>query len=214
VSWMDAILFQTFSLCLGEYTPIFDSSIILMIQSPPSRQKRFRIPDSVRAAHSEFEQARKALYHQHRRFAHQLCIDKASVATHDNYLSAIPTITLPRLDSEYPPHLYDVCETEDIQTLWTDYCHNKKHPDLREARHHGGSWPKTMVLDETELQKVVGVDESAVFKDVDTGEIVAVVLRNVCGEQGVLDWVTDVIYENVGWHRNVRVSTLCLLACH
>jgi len=71
-----------------------------------------------------------------------------------------------------------------------------------------------MVLDEAELQKVVGVSESAIFKDADTGEIVAVVLRNVCGEQGVLDWVTDVIHENVGWRRNVRVSTLCLLAHH
>jgi len=61
---------------------------------------------------------------------------------------------------------------------------------------------------------VVGVDKSAIFQDADTGGIIAVILWNMCSEQGVLDWVTDVIHENVGWCQNIRVSTLCLLACH
>jgi hypothetical protein len=157
--------------------------------------------------------AKKVLYQQHRQFAQRLRIDKASVKTREDYLSAIPTISLPRLNTEYPPQHLDVCETEDIQTLWQQYRHGMKHPDKREARSHGGSWPSMMILNEAELQKVVEVDESAVFRDSGTEEIVAVVLRDVCGDPGILEWITNVIHENVGWRRNVRVCTLCLLIC-
>ena len=62
----------------------------------------------------------------------------------------------------------------------------------------GGSWPQTIVLDQTKLQKVVEVDESAIIYDSKTGEIAGVVLRNVCGDPGVLEWVTSIIQENVG----------------
>ena len=67
-----------------------------------------------------------------------------------------------------------------------------------------------MALDEMKLQKVVDVDESAISWDSATGAIVAVVFWNVCGDPGVLEWVTNVIWENVSWCQNVRVCTLCL----
>ena len=107
----------------------------------------------------------------------------------------------------------DVCETEEIQTLWTEYRSGRRHPDPREARAHGGTWPSTIIIDEARLQKVVGVDESVIFTDAKTGDIIAVVLRDVCGDAGVLEWVTGIIQENVGWRRNVRVSELHYLAC-
>ena len=68
-----------------------------------------------------------------------------------------------------------------------------------------------MILNEAELQHMVEVGESAIFRDSETEEIVAVVLRDVCGDPGVLKWITEVARENVGWRRNVRVRNLCFL---
>jgi len=61
------------------------------------------------------------------------------------------------------------------------------------------------VLDKAKLQKVVEAEESAIIHDSKTGEVIAVVLRCVCGDPGILEWVTSIIQENVGWRRNVRV---------
>ena len=170
-----------------------------------SRQKRYQIPDHVRAACSEFQKARSLHRRQHRQLARQLRIEKASISTRDGYLSTVPTLALTRLQEEYPPHRHDVCETEEILTIWADYRSTKKHPDKREARANGGSWPETTILDKTKLQKVVEADESAIIHDSKTGEVIAVVLRDVCGDPGILEWVTSIIQENVGWRRNVRV---------
>lgn len=176
-----------------------------------SRQKKFRIPANVHGAYSKCQKAKKALYHQHRQFATRLRVDAASIHTRDDYVATIPSTTLSQLTAEYPPHRRDVCETEEIKTVWTEYRHGRPHPDRREAKANGGSWPSMVILDETKLQKVVGEDESIIIYDSETQEVVAVVLRDVCGDPGVLEWVTGVIQENVGWRRNVRVCTFTFL---
>lgn len=173
---------------------------------PPPRQKRFAFPDVVKQAHRNYQTQKKRYRQEHRKFASRLRIDTASKSQSNIYVGAVPTRELPRLGAEYPPSHLDICETEDIETLWTDYRKEKRHPDLREAKVNGGSWPETMILDEKQLQLVVEPDQSIIVYDSDSGEIVAVVLRNTCGDPGVLEWVSGVIEENVGLRRNVRVS--------
>lgn len=175
------------------------------------RQKRFSLPDPVQEACAKFKASREHRYHQHRKFARRIHIDRASVNKREEFLQTIPTISLPQLVNEYPPHHHDVCETKEIETIWTNYRNGRKHPDPREARAMDGTWAPTLILDETRLQKVVEEDESVIIHDSETGKVVGVVIRNVCGDPGVLAWVTSVIQENVGWRRNVRVCDCCLL---
>lgn len=169
------------------------------------RQTRFQIPEPVRDAYSDFKKVQKLNYHKHRNFAHRLRIDTAAFKEREKFLENIPTIFLRRLKTEYPPRRRDVCETEEIARIWNEYRANRKHPDPREARSMGGTWAETIVLNEAKLQRVIEVDESVIIRDMKTREIIGVVIRGACGDPGVLEWVTDIIHDNVGWRRNVRV---------
>lgn len=68
-----------------------------------------------------------------------------------------------------------------------------------------GTWAPTVILDKEKLQYEVKVDQSAIIYDAKTEEIIGVIIRNACGDPGVLQWVTGIIRQNVGWRRNVRV---------
>jgi len=118
-------------------------------------------------------------------------------------LEGVPTYRLPRLASPYPPPHRDIYETEAIATIWRSHRTGKKHPDGRSKR--TGHWMKLEKLDQAKLALTVGVNESAIIRDVKSNDIVAVVLRQFSGNDEILEWINGIVDENVGLRRGIRV---------
>jgi len=91
-----------------------------------------------------------------------------------------------------------------IASIWRSHRAGKKHPDARGKS--CGSWPQLEKLKNSKLSLIVKVNESAIIRDADTGEVVAVVLRKFVRNDEVLEWISSVPDENVGLRRGIRVS--------
>ena len=63
-------------------------------------------------------------------------------------------------------------------------------------------------LDKSQLQLTIGPDESMIVKDIDTEQIVIIVLQNFMRDEEVLSWTNGVVDENVGIRRGIRVRAL------
>jgi len=116
--------------------------------------------------------------------------------TKHSWLKDVPTHRLPRLAQPYPPPDKDIYETKEIASIWWKVQKVKKHPDGRGK--FGGGWADMEPLDERNLGLVVGVDESVIIRDLETGDLVATIIRNFVGNEEVLDWINGIIDENVG----------------
>ena len=66
-----------------------------------------------------------------------------------------------------------------VTSIWHSYCAWKKHPD--NCGKSKGKWPELEKLDEMKLSRTVGLDESIIIWDKDTGRIALVVLCNFSG---------------------------------
>lgn len=114
--------------------------------------------------------------------------------------SGIPTITVTRLATPFPPPYLYVSESEAIYDKNMKFVLRRNLPD-------GRKWRKLIYkLDDPErLVYDLPPDESAVFED-ENGKLVAVVIRNACGHEGVLEFLDSSIDQVVATRRNVRVS--------
>lgn len=123
----------------------------------------------------------------------------------------LPLQYLARLPTPYPQKDVAICENQVIHNLWTTHHKNAKHPNTRKGK-PPPQWPKLVMLDEESLQYTVGPMESVLVRDADDpSKIVAVVMRDFCPIEGVVDWVNSIIDENVDERRNVRVRIFFLL---
>ena len=147
---------------------------------------------------------KKNLQYRHRQLTEELGL---APKTKHSRLQNVPTQRLPCLVQPYPPSGKDICETEEIASIWKNLWKVKKHPDTR-GKESGKEWAELEFLDERKLGLVVGVDESVLIRDLKSGGLVAVVIRNFARNGEVLDWVNGVIDENVGLWRGIRVCCL------
>lgn len=160
------------------------------------------IPVAVATAAKVLSQNRM---HQRRR-RNQLTELGLAPKTRQSRLEGLARTKLPRLEEPYPPPDRDIYETEEIAEIWRNHRAHKKHPDRRGK--FGDSWPKLERLDDTKLGLVVGVDESVIVYDAESGDVVAVVIRDFVGNDEILEWISGIVDENVGLRRGIRVLLL------
>lgn len=119
-------------------------------------------------------------------------------AMRDQYLSTIPTLSLPRLARPYPPAGYSVYETLSAGRKWRHFLHVRKQHDSRTRKR------PLMMLDPNKLNATIGADESRIIRD-DKGQLVGLVLRDFCVDRDVLDWVNQTIARSAGLRKSIRV---------
>lgn len=118
----------------------------------------------------------------------------------DQYLSAVPILTLPRLRQPYPPAKFSVYETKQAGDRWRHFLRDRKQHDPRT-----GTKPM-MYLDPSKLRKTIEADESRIIKD-EEGNLVGVVLRNFCVDGDALEWVNATISSSTEIRKSIRAST-------
>jgi hypothetical protein len=175
--------------------------------------------DNVRPALSpNFErvmQARKSkrsTYHTAKRRLVTYAGLNPSADNKDAFLATIPPRYCARLDKPFPPvHLY-VSEDESIFKQNAVFVLERGLPDWRK-------WRKRIykLEDPTLLAHDLDPSQSTIFYDKDG--IVAVVLRNACGLQSVVQFMDDSVKKVVDSRNNIRVSASasflynCLTCC-
>ena len=99
----------------------------------------------------------------------------------------------------YPPVQHWVVETNEIAELWHPHCVDGRLHDKR-----GKHYPLFQV-DEQELV-IARADQSVLFVDKDSGELVAFVIRDWCPEVGVLESISATVHGAAAYKKNARVS--------
>ena len=94
--------------------------------------------------------------------------------TWQSRLKGLARTELPQLEGPYPPPDQDIYEREEIAEIWHNHWAHKKHPD--HWGKFGDSWPKLEQLDDMKLGLVIGVDESVIVYNTESGDVVAVVI--------------------------------------
>lgn len=125
----------------------------------------------------------------------------------DEILENIKRVQVSKLASCFPPQGFWVYEKEDIANLWYQKTQIDPLPDKRRKR------SPLYFLKEDSLQYDVEENESVIFVDGESGEIVAMVWRKFCANSTILKWVDQVLVEATIMKNNVRVSVQfsCLL---
>ena len=167
------------------------------------RKEKDKLPTAVAVAHKILEENKKHKKQRHKHMVDDLGLSRNSFQSR---LEGVPIRWVHRCSTSYPPLDKDIYETDEIKAIWEEHRKNKKHPDPRGK--FKGSWPEMERLDESQLQLTIGPDESMIVKDIDTKQIVIIVLRNFMRDEEVLSWTNGVVDENVGIRRGIRVCAL------
>ena len=164
------------------------------------------IPLRLWLAFDRKEKGKNAFRHRRSHFA--LSVGLAPAAKGEK-LAGISTIFLRKRGKAYPPRAHDIYESPATQKIWEDYQARTPYPDTR----RGMTWKPFHELDPSHLQHVVKEDHSAIIRDVKSHEIIGIVVRNFSNNnRKLLDWINEIIEENTGSRRSVRVSSIPCLA--
>ena len=121
-------------------------------------------------------------------------------ATKQEFLSNIKVISLPRLQTPYPPKDHWVVESHAIDVQWREHIEMGKQPDVRQKRY------PLFPVQPSQLQLDVGTDESILIYDSISGELVMAVIRNFCQHPDLLTCIDDIIKQSVESRKSIRVS--------
>ena len=160
------------------------------------------VPFNVLSAFEKTERKQKAFKHRRSNFARSVGL---APAVKGDKLKGIPTIYLRRRSKAYPPYAHDIYETAETREIWEGYRARMLYPDRRGDM----TWKPFHQLDPNCLQLIVEEDKSAIIRDNKSRELIGVVIRNFSNyNRRLLDWINEVIDENTGSRRSVRVGPI------
>lgn len=116
----------------------------------------------------------------------------------------IKTVLVKRLLQEYPPKHFWACDDIAIEEKWAPALKNRKMKDDRDKREDS-----TYLLDEAEFRDAGGIvfeNESVIYRDETTKEVVGVVIRNLINHPGLLEWLDSRVKLACKERRYSRVS--------
>ena len=120
----------------------------------------------------------------------------------------IPTVYVRKLRTAYPPIGYWVADNVEIHDQWVKYLHTYKLSDKRHSRY------PTMVVNSRELQLDVEETESAIYRDIETGEVIGVVIRNFASNPQILNWASDIVLQSTIVAKSIRVRIYITFNCY
>lgn len=120
-------------------------------------------------------------------------------------IQPVRTVWVTRLAEAYPPQYSWACDSQEVETKWATILRTRKLADKREPRR-----AKTFLVDEEKFLAAGGIvkeDESTVFRDDSTHEVVGVVVRKLIDNPGILEWLDRRVKIACHERRNTRVSS-------
>lgn len=152
--------------------------------------------------------ARDAFRSSKRDFINKARINKKAVVK-ANLLVEIPTYYIPSFpkNQPYPHRLAFVAETEEIFASNDYFIHERKQPDSRICRKH------IELLDASQLQFDLRPDQSAIFRDALTGELIAVVIRDACTNKEAIEFVDNAVRLAIKTRVSIRASLYFSVYC-
>ena len=116
----------------------------------------------------------------------------------------IRTIYLAKLPFAYPPVKCWIADNVTIYQQWVDYVASYKLSDNRHSR-----FP-IHVVDHTQLQLDVLPHESIIIRDLESREVVGMVIRNYGCNKELLDWASSTLKKSTEIANSVRVRSIYL----
>ncbi|KAI0377192.1 hypothetical protein F5Y04DRAFT_189981 [Hypomontagnella monticulosa] len=110
----------------------------------------------------------------------------------ERFLSRVKTVYVKRLKEPYPLDGYFTAATSKAKRQWKTYWEGKR---VQEPWRNKGQRREIVGFHPSRLQYVIQPEESAVFRDADTGEIVLVVLRNFVPDEDIRESMVDICKE-------------------
>ncbi|TFY50971.1 hypothetical protein EVJ58_g10807, partial [Rhodofomes roseus] len=158
-----------------------------------------RLPAHLRTALAQRKADAKARRKLHSRVVAKLrlkeTLDRDKVAA----LKARTTqYDVKKLNKPYPHEFKWVCEDKKSMTGWGPSIRKGKQADERKKRRG------MHTLKPDKLQLVVSVGESAMIRDADSGDLIAVVVRGFCEDHEILDSTNLTVTDACDAKRNVR----------
>ncbi|KAI4198457.1 MAG: hypothetical protein LQ350_005252 [Teloschistes chrysophthalmus] len=117
-------------------------------------------------------------------------------------IQPVRTVWVTRLAEAYPPQYSWACDSQEVETKWATILRTRKLADKREPRR-----AKTFLVDEEKFLAAGGIvkeDESTVFRDDSTHEVVGVVVRKLIDNPGILEWLDRRVKIACHERRNTR----------
>lgn len=119
----------------------------------------------------------------------------------DQYLDNVKVVDITRLEEPYPVNDYFTAGTPKAKKQWDAFWHNKP---LCDRRNNKGKRRQILNLDTSRLQYIIKQDESVMFRDADTKELVLVVLRDFVPDEDVRETMVGVGNEILKYRRDDR----------
>ncbi|KAL9575996.1 MAG: hypothetical protein Q9212_007484 [Teloschistes hypoglaucus] len=117
-------------------------------------------------------------------------------------IQPVRTVWVTRLAEPYPPQYSWACDSQEIEHKWAAILQGRKLADVRDPRR-----ATTFLLDEGKFLAAGGTvkeDESVVFRDDSTSEVVGVVIRKLIDNPGILEWLDRRVKIACHERRNTR----------
>lgn len=118
-----------------------------------------------------------------------------------DYLSHVKVVDIARLEEPYPVNDYYTAGTPKAKKQWDAYWHGKP---LIDRRYNKGQRRQILNLDTSELQYIIKQDESVIFRDADTQELVLIILRGFVPDEDVRETLVNVGQEILKYRRDDR----------
>lgn len=132
----------------------------------------------------------------------QLLAGLPSDSVRDAVLASMEKVYVKNQAIPYPPRGEWVAESAEIKGLWQDMLTNRRLADARVNRRD-----VVHMLDPDRLQHTARSDQSVIYIDIDTGELVGFVVRKFTSNAVVLRWLDDRVIAATQEIRSARVST-------
>ncbi|KAI0142829.1 hypothetical protein GGR57DRAFT_519159 [Xylariaceae sp. FL1272] len=130
-----------------------------------------------------------------------LALDWTSEERDAYHKTEVKTVYLKRLDAPYPIDNCYTAGTETAKDQWEAYWHGKS---LKEPRYNGGLRRGIVNLEKEKLQYIIPQNESVIFRDADTKNLVLVILRNAVPSEPLRKTMVDTCKEILRNRRSDR----------
>ncbi|RDB30477.1 hypothetical protein Hypma_007129 [Hypsizygus marmoreus] len=117
----------------------------------------------------------------------------------DAFLATIPIKEVKALKTPFPPIGHHIAISPSIAKKWRHYFASAKQPDKRKRRR------PIHLLNSSKLTVDLPPTESALFKN-KKGDIIGMVIRNFCPNQGAVAWADLVAERALSLRKNIRME--------
>lgn len=115
----------------------------------------------------------------------------------------MPKVLVERLKVPYPPANLWMAETKEIADLWREEIRSRKLADNRVKSRE--NLRDIGIVDKDKVQLIVEEDQTRLYVDPHTDELIGITFRDFTSDSKVLQWLDDRAKSSIRWRRGARV---------